>query len=88
MRQEIAGHNVFVGLAFNSVIFCVHGCIGFLGHEAGLSAIKIAPSAHDLHGLSEMHGECSPVGATRVKVGDVGRKESHSRHVVGLYCSK
>ena len=88
MRQEIAGHNVFVGLAFNSVVFCIHGCIGMLGHGAGLSAIKIAPSAHDLHSLSETCGECGLVSAARVKVGDVGRKESHSRHVVGLYCSK
>ncbi len=77
-----------MGPTFNSIVFHVHGCIGMLGHRAGLSAIKIAPSAHDLHGLSEMHGECSPVGATRVKVEDVGRKGSHSRHVVGLYCSK
>ena len=83
MRQEIAGHNIFIGPAFNSVAFCVCGCVGFLGHGAGLSAIKIAPSAHDLHGLSETCEECSPVGAARVKVGDVGRKGVHSGHVLG-----
>ncbi len=85
LRQEIAGHNVFVGLAFNSVVFCIHGCIGMLGHGAGLGAIEISPLAHNLHGLSEAHGECSPVGAARVKVGDIGRQEVYSKHVVGLY---
>ena len=73
-----------MGLAFNSVVFCVRGCIGFLGHGAGLSAIKIAPSTHHLHGLTETCGECSPVGAARVEVGDVGRQGVHSEHVVGL----
>ncbi len=74
-----------MGPAFNSVAFHVCGCIGMLGHGAGLGAIEISPSAHDLHGLSEACGECSPVGAARVEVEDIGRQEVHSKHVVGLY---
>ena len=72
-----------MGPTFDSLTFCICGCISFLRHGAGLSAIKIAPSAHDLHGLSEMHRECSLVGAARVKVRDVGRQGVHSGHVLG-----
>ena len=88
LGQEVAGHDIFVGLTFNGFAFCVCGCISFLGHGAGLGAIEISPLAHDLHGLLEVHGECGPVGATRVKVGNIGRKGSYSRHVVEqFYCS-
>ncbi len=84
LGQAVAGHDIFVGPTFDGFAFCICGCISFLKHGAGLSAIKVSPFAHHLHGLPEACGECGPVGATRVKVGYVSRKGGYNRHILEL----
>jgi len=53
---------VFLLPLLDGPVFCVCGVGSIFWNRTCGCSIKVAPSVHSLHGLSEMHGKDDPIG--------------------------